>query len=52
MFSQVPLKIEPNTTAWSKSEIDKAVEMEAQMANQVGKDRPAHLEETLQARVF
>ncbi|CAM9772641.1 unnamed protein product [Scytosiphon promiscuus] len=33
-YTKVPLKIEPNTTAWTKSEIDKAVEVEAQMANQ------------------
>lgn len=35
---KVPLKVEPKTSAWTKVEIDKKVEVEAQMANQV---RPA-----------
>lgn len=29
------MKIDSKTSAWSKSEIDRAVEIEAQMANQV-----------------
>lgn len=35
MALQVPLKVDGKTSAWTKTEIDKAVEVEAQMANQV-----------------
>ncbi|CAB1106414.1 HSP70 [Ectocarpus sp. CCAP 1310/34] len=34
VYTKVPLKIDAKTSAWSKSEIDRAVEIEAQMANQ------------------
>eukprot|EP00752_Nemacystus_decipiens_P011694 g10378.t1 len=34
VYSKVPLKVDGKTSAWTKSEIDKAVEVEAQMANQ------------------
>ncbi|CAN0475393.1 unnamed protein product [Ectocarpus sp. 12 AP-2014] len=34
VYTKVPLKIDSKTSAWSKSEIDRAVEIEAQMANQ------------------
>ncbi|CAM9352873.1 unnamed protein product [Pylaiella littoralis] len=34
VYSKVPLKVEPKTSAWTKVEIDKKVEVEAQMANQ------------------
>lgn len=34
VYSKVPLKVEPKTSAWTKSEIDAAVLQEAQMANQ------------------
>lgn len=34
---QVPLKVEPHTSAWTKKEIDTAVAEEAQMANQVSR---------------
>lgn len=37
---QVPLKVEPKTSAWTKSEIDAAVLQEAQMANQVSRKPP------------
>ncbi|CAM9137702.1 unnamed protein product, partial [Sphacelaria rigidula] len=33
-YSKVPLKVDPKTAAWTKTQIDEAVLMEAQMANQ------------------